>query len=428
MIKKIQLIRGMHDYLPDEIYLWEKTEKVLKMIFKNYGYNQIRLPILEKTQLFQTSIGTVTDIIEKEMYTFFDRKKKSITLRPEATASCARAVLENNLLKNIHQRFWYYGPMFRYERPQKGRYRQFHQFGCEVYGLSSPYIDLELIMLLYRCWKNLKIDKKIFLEINSIGSVQSRKKYKIDLVKFLNSNLYSLDLESKKRLLTNPLRILDSKNLNIQNLLKNGPVLLDYIDYHSKNHFKNLCALIKEINIPFKINKNLIRGIDYYNSTVFEWKYKSKRLGSQNTFCAGGRYDNLVKILGGPNTPALGFAIGMERLIYIIQRNKKNMNKNLTNDIYIISDLKENKILCIKYAEKIRNYFNKLKIIQDFNLGSIKKKIIRAIKFQSKIIIIINKYTLINKTIEIRYLNTNKVNIIYIEKIIKILKNFFNNN
>ncbi|MCW5197692.1 histidine--tRNA ligase [Buchnera aphidicola] len=425
MIKKIKSIRGMHDYLPEELYFWEYTEKILKIIFKNYGYKEIRLPILEHTQLFKKSIGKVTDIIEKEMYTFFDNKKKSITLRPEATASCARAVLENNLLKNINQRFWYFGPMFRYERPQKCRYRQFYQFGCEVYGLSDPCIDLELIILLYRCWKNLKIDKKIFLEINSIGSIQSREKYKSDLKFFLNSNIDSLDIESRKRLYTNPLRILDSKNLNVQNLLRHGPVLLDYIDKNSKNHFKNLCSLIKKMNIPFIINKNLVRGLDYYNSVVFEWKYKSKKLGSQNTICAGGRYDNLINILGGPSTPALGFAIGMERLIYILRKNKKKINQNLTNDIYIISDLRENKILCIKYSEKIRNYFSKLKIIQDFNLGSIKKKIIRAKKFQSKIIIIINKYTLINNIIEIRYCNTNKIKLINIKKVITTLKKFF---
>jgi histidyl-tRNA synthetase len=416
----------MHDYLPEELYFWEKTEKILKTIFKNYGYNEIRLPTLENTKLFKKSIGAVTDIIEKEMYTFFDRKKTSITLRPEATASCARAILENNLLKNIHQRFWYFGPMFRYERPQKGRYRQFYQFGCEVYGLSDPHIDLELIMILYRCWKNLKIDKKIFLEINSIGSIKSREKYKIDLINFLKTNVKLLDIDSKKRLYTNPLRILDSKNLNTQNLLKNSPVLLDYIDENSKNHFNILCSLMKEINIPFIINTKLIRGLDYYNSVVFEWKYKSKSLGSQNTICAGGRYDNLIKILGGPVTPALGFAIGMERLIYIIRKNDKNINTNLINDIYIISNLRKNTILYIKYIEKIRNIFNKLKIIQDFNLGSIKKKIIRAKKFQSKIIIIINKYTLINQKIEIRYFNSNQVNIVSFKKIIKTLKSFFN--
>ncbi|CAL4321141.1 Histidine--tRNA ligase [Buchnera aphidicola (Chaitophorus sp. 3695)] len=428
MIKKIRLIRGMHDYLPEELYFWEYTENILKKIFKNYGYNEIRLPILENTQLFKKSIGEVTDIIEKEMYTFLDRKKQSITLRPEATASCARAVLENNLLKNIHQRFWYFGPMFRYERPQKGRYRQFYQFGCEVYGLSDPSIDLELIILLYRCWKNLKINKKVFLEINSIGSIQSREKYKIDLITFLKSNINSLDVESKNRLYTNPLRILDSKNLNVQNLLKNAPSLLDYIDNNSKNHFQNLCFLIKEMKIPFVVNKNLIRGLDYYNSIVFEWKYKSKKLGLQNTICAGGRYDNLINILGGPSTPALGFAIGMERLIYVLKQNKKKINTNLINDVYIISNIQENKILCIKYAEKIRNFFNKLKIIQDFNLGSIKKKIIRAKKFQSKVIIIINKYTLINNVIEIRYFHTNKVKIVHIKKIIQILEKFFNKN
>ncbi|NIH16606.1 MAG: histidine--tRNA ligase [Buchnera aphidicola (Periphyllus lyropictus)] len=426
MNKKIQSIRGIHDYLPEELNLWKNVENILKKIFNNYGYCEIRLPILEKTKLFKKSIGSVTDIIEKEMYNFYDRNNESLTLRPEGTASFVRAILEHNLLKKIQQRFWYFGPMFRYERPQKGRYRQFYQFGCEVYGLSDPRIDLELISLLYCFFKNLNIEKYVFLEINSIGNIQSRERYKLDLVKFLKSNIKFLDFDSKNRLYTNPLRILDSKKKSIQNLLKDAPILLNYIDLDSKNHFSNLCNSIQEYKIPFTINTRLIRGLDYYNKTVFEWKCKSENLGSQNTICAGGRYDSLIKILGGPNTPAIGFAIGMERIVAVLKSKKNFQSKNLYTDIYIISDFLNENFRFYKYIEKIRNYFNNFKIIQDFNLGSMKKKLIRAKKFKAKVIIIINNNLFKNNFIEIKFFNINKIKIISLNKIFNELKIFLN--
>ncbi|NIH41246.1 MAG: histidine--tRNA ligase [Buchnera aphidicola (Periphyllus aceris)] len=426
MIKKIISIRGMHDYLPHELEIWHKTEKILKKIFKNYGYYEIRLPILEKTELFYRSIGNVTDIIEKEMYTFYDKSKKNITLRPEATASCSRAYIENNLEKNIQQRFWYYGPMFRYERPQQGRYRQFYQFGCEVYGLNTEEIELELIILLNRCWKALNIDKKIFLEINSIGTVQSREKYKIDLVKFLISNKKKLDKESQAKLYKNPLRILDTKNKLTKKLLINSPNLLDYIDNNSKNYFKKLCKSLNKFKISYKINRNLVRGLDYYNDIVFEWKSNNKKLSSQNTICAGGRYDNLIKTLGGNSSiPALGFAIGMERLIYIINNERSFFIKKLETDIYIISNLNKKSIYHIKFAENIRNLFNNLRIVQDFNVGSIKKKIIRSKKFHSKVTIIISYSQKNKKIFQIKYYNSSIIKVLHLKKMVKELQDYF---
>ncbi|CAL4321083.1 Histidine--tRNA ligase [Buchnera aphidicola (Sipha maydis)] len=424
IIKRIQSVKGMHDYLPEELNVWNTTESVLKKIFKNYGYCEIRLPILEKTKLFTRSIGEITDIIEKEMYTFNDRNKKSLTLRPESTTCCVRAILENNLLKNIKQRFWYFGPMFRYEKPQKGRYRQFYQFGCEIYGLSNPKIELELILLLNRIWKILKISNNIYLEINSIGTITARERYKDDLINYLISKKKFLDLDSQNRLYKNPLRILDSKNKNTQNILKNAPVLLDYLDENSINNFNFVCNSMKKIGIPFKINKNLIRGLDYYNDIVFEWKTKIPKLGSQNTICAGGRYDKLIQILGGPKTPALGCAIGMERLIAIINA-KKNISREIITDIYIISTILEENVKFIQYIEKIRKNFFQLSIVEDLNIGSVNKKIIRARKFKPKIILLINDVLFEKNMIEIKYFDKKYSKIIPMKDIIFFLKSFF---
>ncbi|USS94318.1 histidine--tRNA ligase [Buchnera aphidicola] len=424
IIKRIQSVKGMHDYLPEELNVWNTTESVLKKIFKNYGYCEIRLPILEKTKLFTRSIGEITDIIEKEMYTFNDRNKKSLTLRPESTTCCVRAILENNLLKNIKQRFWYFGPMFRYEKPQKGRYRQFYQFGCEIYGLSNPKIELELILLLNRIWKILKISNNIYLEINSIGTITARERYKDDLINYLISKKKFLDLDSQNRLYKNPLRILDSKNKNTQNILKNAPVLLDYLDENSINNFNFVCNSMKKIGISFKINKNLIRGLDYYNDIVFEWKTKIPKLGSQNTICAGGRYDKLIQILGGPKTPALGCAIGMERLIAIINA-KKNISREIITDIYIISTILEENVKFIQYIEKIRKNFFQLSIVEDLNIGSVNKKIIRARKFKPKIILLINDVLFEKNMIEIKYFDKKYSKIIPMKDIIFFLKSFF---
>ena len=297
MAKNIQAIRGMNDYLPGETALWQRIEGSLKQVLGSYGYSEIRLPIVEQTPLFKRAIGEVTDVVEKEMYTFEDRNGDSLTLRPEGTAGCVRAGIEHGLLYNQEQRLWYVGPMFRHERPQKGRYRQFHQIGAEVFGLQGPDIDAELIMLTARWWRELGISEHVSLELNSIGSLEARANYRDALVAYLEQFTDKLDEDSKRRMYTNPLRVLDSKNPDVQALLNDAPALGDYLDEESKAHFAGLCALLDDAGIRYTVNQRLVRGLDYYNRTVFEWVTTS--LGSQGTVCAGGRYDGLVEQLGG---------------------------------------------------------------------------------------------------------------------------------
>ena len=294
MAQKIQAIRGMNDYLPADTRVWQKIENTLKQILAGYGFSEIRTPIVEHTPLFQRAIGEVTDVVEKEMYTFTDRGEdaQSLTLRPENTAGCVRAGIEHGLLYNQEQRLWYLGPMFRYERPQKGRYRQFHQLGAEVFGLQGPDIDAELIMLTARWWRALGIAEHVTLELNSIGSLEARAKYREALVAFLEQHVDQLDEDCKRRMYSNPLRVLDSKNPEIQTLLNDAPELFDYLDDESREHFDGLCALLDAVGITYRVNQRLVRGLDYYNRTVFEWV--TSALGSQGTVCAGGRYDGLV--------------------------------------------------------------------------------------------------------------------------------------
>lgn len=308
----IQSIKGMNDILPETVVAWQRMEAVLRQVFAAYGYGEIRLPIMEKTGLFARSIGEDTDIVGKEMYTFEDRNGESVTLRPEATASCVRAGLENGLFYNQQQRLWYMGPMFRYERPQRGRYRQFHQAGAEAVGWSGPDIDAELIALSKRLWIELGIPMP-GLEINSLGESESRRRFRGKLVEYLEKYREELDPDSQRRLTTNPLRILDSKNGRTQEILKEAPSLPDYLDAESAEHFEALLGLLDEMEIEYTLNPRLVRGLDYYSRTVFEWV--SEGLGAQATVCAGGRYDSLVELLGGKPTPAIGFAMGLERLV-----------------------------------------------------------------------------------------------------------------
>ena len=311
-----QSVRGMQDHLPSTTAYWAQLETHLKQLVKSYGYQEIRFPIVEKTELFQHSIGSVTDIVEKEMYHLRNESKGgSLSLRPEGTASCVRAAIEHQLLvKSLPQRLWYIGPMFRRERPQKGRYRQFYQFGVEVFGISQPEIDAEVIAMTQRLWKTLGIDENIRLEINSLGSYETRQQYRTELVNYFTARFDELDEDSKRRLKTNPLRILDSKNPAMIAINENAPQLLEYLDERSRAHFTQLQSLLNALNIPFHINPRLVRGLDYYNRTVFEWVIKTKT-GAQNTVCGGGRYDGLVKQLKGPDRPAIGFSIGLERLL-----------------------------------------------------------------------------------------------------------------
>jgi histidyl-tRNA synthetase len=309
--KAIQAIRGMNDLLPEVLSLWQRIEQVAESTLSAYGYREIRFPIIEKTELYKRSIGEVTDIVEKEMYTFEDRNGDSLTLRPEGTAGCVRAGVENGLLHNQTQRLWYAGPMFRHERPQKGRYRQFHQIGVEAFGVGTPDIDAELIAVTARLWRLLGI-RGLELQINSLGTPAARVRYRQVLVEYLRGHHESLDEDSRRRLDSNPLRVLDSKNPAMQSLVAAAPSLHEYLDEESRQHFDQLCGYLQAANIPYRVNPRLVRGLDYYTRTVFEWV--TSELGAQGTVCAGGRYDGLVELLGGQSTPAAGFALGLERL------------------------------------------------------------------------------------------------------------------
>ncbi len=316
MSDPIQAIRGMNDMLPDESPIWERFEAIVQDWLRRYGYRQIRMPILERTELFVRSIGEVTDIVEKEMYTFTDRLNgDSLTLRPEGTASCVRAALQHNLLYNGPQRLWYAGPMFRHERPQKGRYRQFHQVGVEALGLGGADADAELIVMGARLWRDLGLDR-ISLEINTLGSSEARLRYRARLVQYLERHVDALDEDARRRMHTNPLRVLDSKNPQMQGLIESAPRLLDDLDEESLQHFENVQRLVRLSGVNFTINPRLVRGLDYYNRTVFEWV--TDALGAQGTVCAGGRYDGLIEQIGGKPAPAAGFAMGVERLIALM--------------------------------------------------------------------------------------------------------------
>ncbi|MDI5935339.1 histidine--tRNA ligase [Halomonas kalidii] len=317
MSKKIQAIRGMNDLLPGQSALWQYFEGQVRVLMQRYGYDEIRTPIVEQTALFARSIGEVTDIVEKEMYTFEDRNGDSLTLRPEGTASCVRAAMEHGLLHNQTQRLWYQGPMFRHERPQKGRYRQFHQVGVETFGLDGPDIDAEVILLSARLWQQLGLFEHVTLELNSLGSSAARAAYRELLVAYFERHHALLDEDSRRRLTSNPLRILDSKNPDMAEMLAGAPKLMDHLDDASREHFEQLTALLDAAGIDYVINPRLVRGLDYYGRTVFEWT--TTALGSQGTVCAGGRYDGLVEQLGGKPTPAVGFALGIERLILLLE-------------------------------------------------------------------------------------------------------------
>jgi histidyl-tRNA synthetase len=387
--KNIQAIRGMNDYLPEETALWQRIEGILKQVLSGYGYSEIRLPIVEQTPLFKRAIGEVTDVVEKEMYTFDDRNGESLTLRPEGTAGCVRAGIEHGLLYNQEQRLWYVGPMFRYERPQKGRYRQFHQLGAEVFGLQGPDIDAELILLSARWWKALGISEHVKLELNSIGSLEARANYRDALVAFLEQHQEKLDEDCKRRMYSNPLRVLDSKNPEVQALLNDAPRLSEYLDEDSKAHFEGLCELLAQAGIPYTINERLVRGLDYYNRTVFEWVTTS--LGAQGTVCAGGRYDGLVEQLGGRATPAVGFAMGLERLVLLVQAVNPEFKAAATIDVYVISSGAGTQSAAMQLAERVRDAAPQLKLMTNYGGGNFKKQITRADKWGSRVALILGE-------------------------------------
>lgn len=389
MAKNIQAIRGMNDYLPEETALWQRIEGTLKQVLANYGYSEIRLPIVEQTPLFKRAIGEVTDVVEKEMYSFEDRNGESLTLRPEGTAGCVRAGIEHGLLYNQEQRLWYSGPMFRYERPQKGRYRQFHQLGAEVFGLQGPDIDAELILLSARWWKALGIAEHVKLELNSIGSLQARANYREALVAFLEQHQEQLDDDCKRRMYSNPLRVLDSKNPQVQTLLNDAPRLSAYLDEESRAHFAGLCEHLAQAGIQYSVNERLVRGLDYYNRTVFEWVTTS--LGAQGTLCAGGRYDGLVEQLGGRTTPAVGFAMGLERLVLLVQAVNPTFVAPATIDAYVISNGEGTQSAAIQLAEQIRDAIPQIKLMTNHGGGNFKKQITRADKWGARIALILGE-------------------------------------
>ena len=322
----------MVDILPEDTPLWQSMETAALEVLSSYGYAEIRLPIIESTELFARSIGEVTDIVEKEMYSFADRNDDSMTLRPEGTAGCVRAVVQHNLAVTP-QRLWYMGPMFRYERPQKGRQRQFHQLGVEAFGVATPDQDAELIALSRQLWRRLGVDDALKLEINSIGSASDRARYREALVAYLGDRREHLDEDSQRRLETNPLRILDSKNRDTQAVLDSAPVLSDYLDAETQAEFTELLSQLDALGVAYEVNPRLVRGLDYYNKTVFEWT--TEHLGAQSTVCGGGRYDTLVSTFGGKDTPAAGFAVGLERLILLMQALE--ITVSAPADLYVVT-------------------------------------------------------------------------------------------
>ncbi|MBV4367964.1 histidine--tRNA ligase [Erwinia phyllosphaerae] len=406
MAKNIQAIRGMNDYLPTDTVVWQRIEQILKQVLASYGYSEIRLPIVEQTPLFKRAIGEVTDVVEKEMYTFDDRNGESLTLRPEGTAGCVRAGIEHGLLYNQEQRLWYIGPMFRYERPQKGRYRQFHQIGAEVFGLQGPDIDAELIMMTARWWKALGIADHVRLELNSIGSLEARANYRDALVAFLETHKDVLDEDCKRRMYSNPLRVLDSKNPDVQNLLNDAPVLGDYLDADSREHFDGLCQLLDAAGIAYTVNQRLVRGLDYYNRTVFEWVTSS--LGAQGTVCAGGRYDGLVEQLGGRGTPAVGFAMGLERLVLLVQAVNPEFEPTRIVDVYVIASGAGVQASAMQLAEKLRDADPSLKLMTNFGGGNFKKQFARADKWGARVALVLGEEEVANGQVVIKDLRNGE--------------------
>ena len=357
-MSSIVAIKGFNDILPTQTPAWRRLEQHLASLMDAYGYQQIRLPIVEQTNLFKRSIGDATDIVEKEMYTFFDKGNppESLTLRPEGTAGCVRAMLEHNMLRSATPRVWYVGPMFRYEKPQKGRYRQFHQFGVETFGVATPDMDAELILMTARLWKRMGIADKVQLELNTLGESAERAEYRNALVEFLTQHKDELDEDSQRRLTTNPLRILDSKDARTQQILENAPKLHDFMQQDTMDHFAALQQYLTDAGVKFVINQKLVRGLDYYNKTVFEWT--TTHLGSQGTVCAGGRYDGLVGQLKGKpeqSVPAVGFAMGMERLLLLLEQVEDNTPVR-DCEVFLLADPSmQGKALVL--AEQIRNQF-----------------------------------------------------------------------
>tara|TARA_R110000764_G_scaffold8152_2_gene27796 strand:- start:1875 stop:3152 length:1278 start_codon:yes stop_codon:yes gene_type:complete len=407
-LKTLQAVRGMNDVLPADSALWQYLERTTAELLASYGYQQIRLPIVEPTELFKRSIGEVTDIVEKEMYTFDDRNGDSLTLRPEGTAGCVRAMLQHGLLgSGVGQKVWYTGPMFRHERPQKGRYRQFQQVGVETFNLTGPDIDAELIALSWRLWQRLGISDAVKLELNSLGTSADRARYRDDLVTYLNARFDRLDEDSQRRLGSNPLRILDSKNSETQALLVDAPKLADYLNEDAKAHFAELRSLLDAVGIPYEINPRLVRGLDYYGLTVFEWV--TDKLGSQGTVCAGGRYDGLVEQLGGKPAPAVGFAMGLERLLLLIETlGKVPAELARQVDVYLVTLGDAAVIAGLQLAEQVRDALPGLRLVVHAGGGSFKSQFKKADKSTALYALVLGENEVAQQQIGLKPLRTEE--------------------
>ena len=397
MSNKIQAIRGMNDLLPADSTLWSSLDETISNLLISYGYKYCRTPIVESTETFSRAIGEVTDIVEKEMYTWNDNNGNSLTLRPEGTASVVRMMIEHNLPREGIQKVFYNGPMFRHERPQKGRYRQFHQVGAEVFGASDAKIDAELISITDSLWKSLGINAR--LEINSLGSKDSRSTYRKILTNFFNENIGQLDEDSLRRLKTNPLRILDSKNKDLELLISNAPKMIDHLDDESKEHFTTLKNYLNNLDIPYEINPKLVRGLDYYNQTVFEWI--SNDLGSQGTICGGGRYDGLVEKMGGNPTPAIGFAMGLERIAILIKDMNSQLGKKRCQLYFVVLGDKA-QIESMKLSKKILQALPSISLNNDISMGSLKSQMKKADKSNADFALILGEEELSKNQLSIK--------------------------
>jgi histidyl-tRNA synthetase len=388
MATNIQAIRGMHDVLPEQTPLWQYAEGIIRDVLSSYGYSEIRLPIVERTELFKRAIGEVTDIVEKEMYTFEDRNGDSLTLRPEGTAGCLRACLEHGLLHHQTHRLWYCGSMYRHERPQKGRYRQFIQLGVETYGFANSDIDVELILLMHRLWLKFGIRDKVSLQLNSLGTIDERLAYRKILVAYFEEHKVGLDEDSLRRLNTNPLRILDSKNPEMKDIIAHAPELMAYLGEDSLSHFNAITSTLQDLGVAYEINPRLVRGLDYYSKTVFEWV--TDELGSQGTVCAGGRYDGLIEQLGGKPNHAIGFAMGMERLLALLEM-RVDLPVTKPVDVYLLRVGEKAERYGIRLAELIRDELPTLKLQLSIDGGSFKSQFKKADKSGAEYAIIIGE-------------------------------------
>lgn len=405
-MKKIQSIKGMDDLTPDVSPAWQYLERRIADVVRRYGYREIRFPILEQTELFKRSIGEVTDIVEKEMYTFDDRNGLSITLRPEGTASCVRACEENGLLYNQTQKLWYMGPMFRYEKPQKGRLRQFHQVGVEAFGMPGPDVDAELLILTSRLWQELGVHDAVTLQLNNLGTSETRAKFKHDLVEYLSVRKDQLDSDSQRRLESNPLRILDSKDAGTQALLADAPDLYDYLNEASLHHFAQLKGLLDAAGVRYQVNSRLVRGLDYYTDTVFEWV--TTKLGAQGTVCAGGRYDGLVEQLGGKATPAVGFAMGLERLVLLLEETGAlPASIHQAVDVYLtaVGDVTTH---AFNLAETLRSELPYTRIVTHLGGGSFKNQMKKADKSGAQIAVILGEDEVAKGEVGVKPLRTDQ--------------------